>query len=538
MKTRTKLVLVCAFLVLLTSAGTAFAGVDVIVDGDGFVQNEISLTSIPGQPNDLIMAYNDNPYSGAPSGLGSAYSQDRGASWNTTQLPFPSSPGPVPPPSPMTREFDPTITADANGNVFAGFIADGANWQYGLSDSGLYVCKTTDGGKNWGTPVQVSYDAPPTKSSPDPNYRFNDRCQITADTVSNDSNLGNIYIAWIKDRGSGATLPSSDIYFSRSTDVGQTFSTPIMINDPNNHMGNMPVPAVASDGTVYVSWLDYNCLVGGLGTIYIRKSTDNGQTFPDWDVVSPDHFVATINLPPLVVSRSDGTLDTVAKGAPVLATSPNDANNLYIVYAADPDGPFLSDEASIFLIKSTDKGQNWSSPLQVNDDQTKTDQILPWIDVKPDGTIDVAWYDRRNDPLDIRWDVYVAKSIDRGVSFPANVCLTDQSFATPTNNWIGEYLGLAVDANDAYVAFTSSITDAVNGDIYFDRIRNLEITVPGDFEPDGDVDSYDFAVLAAAWRSTSGSGNWNLACDISDPNDNVIDNNDLDVFVGDWLYGR
>lgn len=531
MKTQDKLVLAYVFVVLLTSVGTAFAGVDVLVDGDPNVQNEISLTLIPGQPN-LVMAYNDNPYTGS---LGIACSQDRGSSWNTTQLPFPSSPGPVPPPSPMTRAFDPTITADANGNVFAGFIADGANWQYGLSDSGLYVCKSTDGGKFWGTPVQVSYDAPPTKASPDPNYRFNDRCQITADTVSNDPNLGNIYIAWIKDRGSGAALPSSDIYFSRSTDVGQTFSTPIiMINDPNNHMGNMPVPAVASDGTVYVSWLDYNCLVGGLGTIYIRKSTDNGQTFPAWG--AGDHLVRTINLPPLVVSRSDGTLDTVAKGAPVLATSPNDANNLYIVYAADPDGP-LSDEASIFLIKSTDKGQNWSSPLQVNDDNTLNDQILPWIDVKPDGTIDVAWYDRRNDVNDALWDVYIARSVNGGASFSVNVSLTDTSFATPANNWIGEYLGLAVDGNDAYVAFTSSITDALNGDVYFDKISNTDMTIRGDFEPDGDVDLRDFAVLAAAWLSDPGDSHWNSACDISNPKDSIVDYFDLKVFVNHWLYG-
>jgi len=59
----------------------------------------------------------------------------------------------------------------------------------------------------------------------------------------------------------------------------------------------------------------------------------------------------------------------------------------------------------------------------------------------------------------------------------------------------------------------------------------------GDFEPDCDVDFYDFAVLALAWRSGEGDGNWNPACDISQPKDGSIDYKDLDVLAGNWLVG-
>ena len=59
----------------------------------------------------------------------------------------------------------------------------------------------------------------------------------------------------------------------------------------------------------------------------------------------------------------------------------------------------------------------------------------------------------------------------------------------------------------------------------------------GDFDEDCYVDFYDFAVLAAAWRSEQGDSNWNPACDISVPNDNVIDELDLEVFAGNWLAG-
>jgi hypothetical protein len=61
--------------------------------------------------------------------------------------------------------------------------------------------------------------------------------------------------------------------------------------------------------------------------------------------------------------------------------------------------------------------------------------------------------------------------------------------------------------------------------------------ISGDFEPDCDVDFYDYAVLALAWGSSSGEGKWNPTCDISDPNDDTIDELDLRVFAENWLEG-
>jgi hypothetical protein len=54
---------------------------------------------------------------------------------------------------------------------------------------------------------------------------------------------------------------------------------------------------------------------------------------------------------------------------------------------------------------------------------------------------------------------------------------------------------------------------------------------------DGCVDVRDFAVLAAAWHSRAGDDNWNRHCDISDPNDDVIDEYDVAIFAADWLKG-
>jgi len=463
----------------LLTGGSAIG--DTLIDGDSLVQNEISLTTVPGQPGTLVMAYNDNPYANGP-GIGIANRQGPAGAWNTTQIPAPTFnivPPPLPPALPfvtMTRVFDPTIAADNAGNVYAGFIADNA-----AGDSAMCVSVSTDFGQTFGAPVAVPLDPPPV-SNPDPNYRFNDRCQITTDNVSSGSYAGNVYLAWIKDRGLNQLQPWGDIYFATSATQGATWTYPtphpvtteLIINDnPGTDLANIPIPTVAVDGTVYVAWLDYNVVTGGQGQIMLDRSTDGGTTW------GTDQLVSTINLPPLnVTTQVPVASDALAKGGTPIAADPTNASNLFLVYAEDVD-PTDADEADIFLIASTNAGVTWSSPVQVNhDDLTDGDNILPWIDVKPDGTIDVAWYDRRNDVNDVLWDVYIARSTDAGQTFSANVRISDTSVPSPTNKWLGEYLGLAADSTNAYVAWTSSQYDTANGDVLFDQIANANIPEP------------------------------------------------------------
>lgn len=58
-----------------------------------------------------------------------------------------------------------------------------------------------------------------------------------------------------------------------------------------------------------------------------------------------------------------------------------------------------------------------------------------------------------------------------------------------------------------------------------------------DFEPDGDVDLDDYAILTSAWKSRDGDANWNPVCDISMPPDGTINGGDLRVFTANWLTG-
>ena len=59
-----------------------------------------------------------------------------------------------------------------------------------------------------------------------------------------------------------------------------------------------------------------------------------------------------------------------------------------------------------------------------------------------------------------------------------------------------------------------------------------------DIYEDGCVDLLDFAIFAQAWKAQPGDDNWNPACNISEPNDDVINERDLAVLADNWLRGK
>jgi hypothetical protein len=93
---------------------------------------------------------------------------------------------------------------------------------------------------------------------------------------------------------------------------------------------------------------------------------------------------------------------------------------------------------------------------------------------------------------------------------------------------------IETSVGDAGENYTITLLD----DDWSTIIDTMTITVislpPGDFDEDGEVNCDDLRVLALAFMSKSGEDNWNPDCDISDPNDEVIDGQDFGVFYMDW----
>ena len=60
----------------------------------------------------------------------------------------------------------------------------------------------------------------------------------------------------------------------------------------------------------------------------------------------------------------------------------------------------------------------------------------------------------------------------------------------------------------------------------------------GSVDNDCDVDLVDLAIMANAWLTSAGDDDYNEDCDISDSDDDVINEKDLDVLTENWLLNR
>jgi len=236
-------------------------------------------------------------------------------------------------------------------------------------------------------------------------------------------------------------------------------------------MGHGPNLAVASDGTVYVAWLDYDVTQSAqqLAPIYLDNSTIGG--LGGWGTDVTVGQIWTISNPiPWNNQRVATTL--------CLEVSPTNPLELYLVYGADSDGPQGAEVADVFFRKSTDSGTTWSTSVRL-DPWFKDFSLARWIAVHPDGTIDVAWYCGWAVvwPPDIRWDVLVARSSDDGNTWPTLMTVGDTTFHTPTDAsgqpWLGDHLTLVPYGSDTYVGFTSSVSDQY-GDVYVDLIPGTD----------------------------------------------------------------
>ena len=85
-----------------------------------------------------------------------------------------------------------------------------------------------------------------------------------------------------------------------------------------------------------------------------------------------------------------------------------------------------SGKLDVLFAYSTDKGKTWSSPRVINDDHRwpqggGPDALHGIPAVSPTGVVGVMWYDRRDQPDDLGWDVRFRASFDGGETFTPSV---------------------------------------------------------------------------------------------------------------------
>ena len=123
-------------------------------------------------------------------------------------------------------------------------------------------------------------------------------------------------------------------------------------------------------------------------SIHVRRSDDGGATFRPERVATlaqqPGHLAKCGDADDIAdLGETRPVMDGFIRNDVIPSMAVDRQNgHLYLVWN---DGRF--DEGDILISRSTDRGEHWSTPLQVNDDATDNDQFMPAVAVNPDGVV-------------------------------------------------------------------------------------------------------------------------------------------------------
>ena len=335
--------------------------------------------------------------------------------------------------------------AEFQGNVYS-------VWQsYSANKSSIAFAKSSDNGTTFSSPKQISDPAKDsafpqiaaygnnvyvtwlgrttndvtnvffTKSS-DGGATFSTPIAITAHSGNSGvpkiyANANNVYLMWEDN-----SAKNFDVYLSTSSDSGNTFDAPV---DISNNAGDSGAPQMIVDGNnIYATWMDFT---PGNFDVMFSKSTDGGQT-----------FAKPVNL----------SVDGQDSGYPQLAAA---GNNVYVTWTNA-----VSDKNyDIFFAKSADGGKTFGQPLNVSN----TVGASGWPQMAVDGNVYISWVDNTPGP----YAIYIAKSTDNGNSFEAPVVVNsnanDSWYNKMTTSQNAVYLTWAeVGKNSSSIMFSKSTT--------------------------------------------------------------------------------
>ncbi len=233
----------------------------------------------------------------------------------------------------------------------------------------LMFRKSTNGGLNWGTKSTIYNGI---------DYGANYPVIAAAN--------GNVFVFYYR-----STTGKSQIFMLKSSNDGQSFGDEIQITEANQ---GAQIPQIAISGdTLVLAYEDRDFMSNK--QIFIMKSVDAGQSW-----TTPQQVSAT--------NEAAGWCNIALKGPQIFACW------------NEQTGPDY-DDLDLFFRKSTDFGQNWSSPQNLSNNQAYNARLKTKI-------VDNSIYTIVSSKIDgLQTDAMLYRSNDLGDSWEAAINLSDNS---------------------------------------------------------------------------------------------------------------
>jgi len=393
---------------------TTDADIDSNDGGNRRQNNEPFSVVDPTNVNSVVAGWNEYCTTDFGHGwMGLGFSADRGETWINSLVPgYPEDTSAEGRASPLygshTDLSDPVAAFDRAGNLYQAGIAFN---RVKPANGDIFVSKYSTTPHPSGYPYDYLFTRIVGRGTPSAVQGgiFMDKEMLEVDRTGGRYD-GNVYVCWTRFVANG----QNRIFFSRSTDAGNTFSKPVAISGG----GNIPTQgcdiAIEHDGDVYVAYRTFVTPSQRTATLAFARSANGGASFSPAQVIR-----SIVPYNPFDTDRNcgDGPVhcpsDFVFARTPLeVRISADQSGGLPGVYVAYMEirpgsvvpstssyysaGPGLVGQSLVYLVRSTTNGATWSAPMAV-DPRPVGHQFFPDLDLLA-GTLVVMWQDSRTDP--------------------------------------------------------------------------------------------------------------------------------------------
>lgn len=418
---------------------------------------EIQIAVNHNNPNQMVASANTWGSAGAACNndatLSIFYSNDGGVTWSYTCAPS-NNVMALGTCTATVFGSDPALYWNDNNEVFLNYMLLCASQT--TTKYSMVVARSADGGATW-VKQGVIKNSWATTNLEDKNF-------YAIDNTPTSAFYGRHYTCW--DRGNNEK-------FAYSSNNGVTWTE---VDLPTALTGGLDLGceiAVQKNGTVHVVFDTLTCGVSTCSNeqMYYTRSTNGGVSWSTPLLVKDFNLVSFSNnsVPQVQADRGINPFGAVAVDNSGGACD----GTLYATYSDFASGSAADND--VWLTRSTNGGTTWAAAVKVNDDGLAgRTQFHPFVQVdQSNGHVIVAWHDARNDANNRKVEIFAARSTNCGVSFEANVkasqpssefnnsaiSYTDENTTDNPNgnpNQFGEYMGLDVIGGKAYIAWTDT----------------------------------------------------------------------------------